>query len=458
MIIERKLKVERSKELLLLCFILLIFQSFSQDSVQFKKFFYPSGKLSSEGYIVNGKPDRYWKNYYESGFISSEGNRKNYLLDSTWKFYNSQGKLTTTIDYKLGLKEGWKCTYKDSVLILKEYFSGDVKEGITYTYFENGKLKSETPYVEGNINGIYYEYSDVEDSLIILLKEFKNGIVKKETVINRRNTKGKQGLWITFYPYRKIESEVIYVDDVINGYIKKYNVEGKLLLVEQYENGKITSSSKDLVKHVETNNHVQTIKEVETVKTKEEGTYQNGVKVGNWKYFYENGKISQEGVYNSKGKPIGEWKWYYESGNILREENYVNGLYDGLIIEYSDSGKIVMKAMYVEGLKDGEWFYEIGDHREIGQYKEGMKTGVWKHYYTINNELIYIGEYKEDEAIGKHKVFYNSGVLKEIGSYAGGLKNGDWIYYFENTEREKVITFRNGEEWKVNGQLVLKEK
>jgi len=442
---------------IILLFYLIPFKLFSQDSVQFKQFFYPSGKLSSEGYLVNGKPDKYWKNFYESGLISSEGNRKSFLLDSTWNFYNQEGKITSAINYKLGKKEGFKYTYYDSILISKETYSNDEKNGITYTFFPNGKLKLETPFIKNVIEGKSYEYSDIEDSLIIVIREYKTGILKKEININRKNNKGRQGLWISFYPDKTIESEATYIDNVLDGYIKKYNAEGKLLLVEQYENGNIIKSSKDIIKYDSSTIQNQKDNTQEVVKIKEEGVFQNGIKVGKWKYFYDNGKVSQEGEYNSKGKPIGEWRWYYESGKILREENYINGLYDGLITEYSDSGKIVMKGMFSEGLKQGEWFYEIGDYKEIGNYKDNMKTGIWKHYYTPYNKVIYIGEYKDGDPIGKHKIYYNTGVLKEEGSYAGGLKNGDWFYYLETTEREKVITFRNGEEWKVNGQLVLKE-
>ena len=51
------------------------------DSTQWvtKQFFYDNGKLASEGFLHNGKPDGYWKSYYETGIIKSEGNRKNYV-------------------------------------------------------------------------------------------------------------------------------------------------------------------------------------------------------------------------------------------------------------------------------------------------------------------------------------------------------------------------------------------
>src|SRR5687768_10347764 len=70
----------------------------------YNKFFYENGKISSEGYLKNGKPDGYWKNYFPNGKIKIEGNRKNFELDSIWKFYDEKGHLTKTISYKKGEK------------------------------------------------------------------------------------------------------------------------------------------------------------------------------------------------------------------------------------------------------------------------------------------------------------------------------------------------------------------
>lgn len=83
------------KTLVLLAFSLLFVVSSHAQEQQINtvtdgiaKFYYPNGKLSSEGTMQGGKPDGYWKTYFENGVIKSEGNRKNFLLDSVWKFYN----------------------------------------------------------------------------------------------------------------------------------------------------------------------------------------------------------------------------------------------------------------------------------------------------------------------------------------------------------------------------------
>src|SRR5688572_3990193 len=59
----------------------------------FKQFFYPGDKVvSSEGTMVNGRPDGYWKAYYENGKMKSEGTRTNGSVEGVWKFYNEDGK------------------------------------------------------------------------------------------------------------------------------------------------------------------------------------------------------------------------------------------------------------------------------------------------------------------------------------------------------------------------------
>ena len=68
-------------------------------------FHYPSGVKSSEGTLVNGQPDGWWRSYDEEGNLVSEGNRKNLQLDSVWNFYQ-KGRLYLTLHYSAGKKEG----------------------------------------------------------------------------------------------------------------------------------------------------------------------------------------------------------------------------------------------------------------------------------------------------------------------------------------------------------------
>ena len=42
----------------------------------YNKFYFPNGRISSEGTMRGGKPDGYWKSYYDNGQLKSEGNRR----------------------------------------------------------------------------------------------------------------------------------------------------------------------------------------------------------------------------------------------------------------------------------------------------------------------------------------------------------------------------------------------
>lgn len=104
----------------------------------FNRFFYPNGQVASEGMMVNGKPDGYWKTYYVTGVLKSEGNRKNFLLDSIWLFYTSTGDTLEKISYMYGKKNGYSYKYgkpedrarsKNGNIIAKELYINDKKEG-----------------------------------------------------------------------------------------------------------------------------------------------------------------------------------------------------------------------------------------------------------------------------------------------------------------------------------------
>ena len=127
------IKINNINLLLLVSLLFINVKIFSQDTLQkdgFVKFYYPNGKISSEGTLKNGKPEGYWKSYNPDGTVKSEGNRKNFQLDSLWKFFNGDGKLLLEITYKAGKKDGIKVSYLDNETI-KENFRNDIKEGYT---------------------------------------------------------------------------------------------------------------------------------------------------------------------------------------------------------------------------------------------------------------------------------------------------------------------------------------
>jgi antitoxin component YwqK of YwqJK toxin-antitoxin module len=478
----------------------------------YNKFYFDNGKISSEGTMRDGKPDGYWKTYSQTGALKSEGNRKNFQLDSVWKFYNEAGKLAFEFNYKDSKKTGLKKTFdtKDQTLVTAENFQNDVKDGNTTVYYKDGKVKQVIPFVAGKEEGQGYELSP--DSTTITVTQYKMGFIQHEEKINRRDDKGlKQGMWKEFYPTGVVKNEVNFSDDKMNGYFKEYSPKGSLLNTTKYINGAIQTNAPELAKlDVKTSYYdngavkfTATYKDgvaegiqrefspegnvigakifVEGVLTgegildtagrqqgpwkeyhpngelKSQGEYLNGKRIGDWVFYHPNKKIEQKGKYDKKGRAQGPWKWYYETGNLLREENYRNDLEDGTMTEYSDSGKVITKGDFIDGLKEGPWMLELPEYREEGSYKADVRDGEWKHYYTSNGKLRFVGKFIDGTPDGVQTYYYENGKEKQVGKYVGGMKEGEWKFYDETGFLFLTILFKNDIEIKFDGIKVVPE-
>jgi antitoxin component YwqK of YwqJK toxin-antitoxin module len=478
----------------------------------YNKFYYDNGKLSSEGTMRDGKPDGYWKTYSQNGTIKSEGNRKDYKLDSVWKFYSEQGKIAFEFNYKEGKKNGLKKTYdtKEGILLIAENYENDVKEGLTTTYYKDGKIKETIPFVAGKEEGQGFEYDP--DGTILTLTQYKMGFIQKSEIINRKDKNGlKQGLWKEFYPNGMVKTEVTYTDGKMSGYLKEYSLKGSLTNTTKYIDGVLQTDAPELAKlDVKTAyydngavRYTATYKDgvaegiqrefspegkvinakvyvggtltgegiLDTAGRKQgpwkeyhpngvlksKGVYLNGKRVDDWTFYFANEKTEQKGKYDKKGRAQGPWKWYYESGNILREENYRNNLQDGLMTEYSDSGKVITKGEYLDGLKEGPWILELQEYREEGSYKADKRDGEWKHYYTLTNQLRFEGKFVDDVPDGMQFFYYPDGKLKQKGKYVGGLKEGNWEFYDEDGFLFLTILYKNDIELRFDGVKVVPE-
>lgn len=485
---------------------------FGQDSIPkngFQQFFYPNGKLASEGTMRNGQPDGYWKSYYETGMLKSEGNRKEFKLDSAWRFYNPEGKLVLKINFRDGKRNGYKTSWLDKETI-KEQYIDDIKEGYTEYDHPDGWKKMEIPFVKGLEQGLGKEYNEKGD--IITITEYKKGFIVERLKINRRDKiNRKQGRWMSFWENGKVRIEGTYKDDKKNGYFKEYSENGDLVTITKYLNDVIQPQAVEIQK-LETEKEYYEDGRIKSIRLyrngvpegiaigyspegkivsateyrngilfgeglvledgsrnghwkeyypggflKAEGDYTNGIKTGSWKYYHQNGKIEQTGVYNKEGKPDGVWKWYFDSGQLLREENYYRGKKDGLSEEYAEDGTIIEHGDYLDDQEDGSWFQLIGDFYQKGSYTDGLRTGPWISYQLHQGEnsfdslVIFKGSFLDDLPDGKHTYYWANGKVRDEGSYVAGKKEGDWIKYNYDGTLFMIITYRNGIETRYDG-------
>jgi len=471
----------------------------------FVKFYYPGGKLSSEGTMREGKPDGYWKTYYENGVLKSEGNRKNFLLDSVWKFYDDSAMLLVSITYAADKKNGLKTTYRQGEMTT-ETFVNDIKQGPTTYFYPNGKVRLVVNFVSGLENGIARELDT--DGTVITYMEYKRGFLVSRERINRKDSKGlKQGRWKYFYDNNNVKLEGVFKDDKKNGYFKDYDENGSLLSVKKfvndveqvevqeltslklktdyYPNGKVKtvgSYNGNIPEGVRreynevgkiTAGYIFTkgaltgegIVDEEGIKEgdwrefytdgtlRSVGSYSKGKPVGSWKYYFENGKLESEGKYTKTGLLDGTWRWYFEDASIRRVQSYIAGTEDGEYEEHDETGRLIVKGQYTEGLEEGDWVYDFGNYRELGSYRGGASFGKWKSYYA-DGTLRFDGEYIDDNLNGRVNWYWPSGKLKDQGNFVNGSREGDWITFNEDGTPFLVITYRGDVEKRYDGIVI----
>ncbi len=115
----------------------------------------------------------------------------------------------------------------------------------------------------------------------------------------------------------------------------------------------------------------------------EEGTYENGRKVGSWKMYFPSGKIKSEITYIN-GRPKGPYKTYYENGNVEEQGNWALNKQTGSFKRYHENGQVSQQFTFNEsGKRDGvqKYFHENGQLMIEGSWNGGKEDGEIKEYF-----------------------------------------------------------------------------
>ena len=474
------------------------------DPNGYNVFRYENGRIASEGHFKNGQPDGIWKSYYSDGTLKSIGLKSKGLSDSTWVFFDDEGRKSKIFDFALDQKNGCAQYLDTNGRVIKEvYFIEDVPQDEILEYYSNGKLKKRTKIENGKEVGLALEYN--ESGEIITEVIYDNGFLKERNEYNRFNEIGeKTGVWRTFHPNGTIESEIGYENGKKSGLAKTYNKKGKLIDLRRMDGDTLAGHKDELViidlyKAFYEDGKIKLIgginnglkngifreydKEGEIIngyiydydtliaegmisaagiyqgewrhyykigKLAAEGNYIDSKKDGKWIYYYANGKKEQEGKY-VENELKGEWKWYYQNGQIKRIEFYnKKSLLEGSVFEYDSLGNEMTRGEYYNGLKEGDWFYQVGDYKEVGSFSRGYEDGIWNYYY-LNGRLAFTGAFNEGEPKGKHVYYHQNGIPKLVGKYLGGEKHGKWKAYNRQGEKTQVIEYRRGEMYRIDG-------
>lgn len=139
------------------------------------------------------------------------------------------------------------------------------------------------------------------------------------------------------------------------------------------------------------------------------------------KFYYDNGKISSEGMMRN-GKPDGYWKTYYPSGKIKSEGNRKEHLLDSLWKFYSEEGKLTVEF----------------------DYRNGKKNGFKKTYDLKDGYLVQEESFVDDVKHGPTNIYYASGNKKQAIPFEKGSENGTGYEYAEDGTIITLIDYKTG--------------
>ncbi len=501
----KKIYVLERKISILILAMMPIFVSAQPTEEIYEVYRYDNGKISSEGTMVDGMPEGYWKTYYPTGQLKSEGNRVNHLLDSVWIFYDESGLPTTAINYELGMRQGETITYREGVKYEVANFENDLKQGFTTLYYPTGEIHQEIPFIESQESGEGFEYG--RDGRIITLLTYRDGYLRHAEKVNRYDNDGRRrGPWIEYHPNGVKAMEGTYMNGEKHGIFKTYDRKGNLLTLIKYKNGEpVVDSEQSVILDLRntyypdgtvksTGGYVEGKKEgthrfydldgsitggavyhlgektgegivdekgnlqgdwklyYDSGQLKAEGDYEDSKRTGDWTFYHKNGAVEHRGKYE-EGLPQGKWLWYFDNGKLRRDEFYRRGREDGSVVEYDIEGEVISKGDFTAGYKEGEWFYHVGDHTEKGAYRDGERTGEWVYEYA-NGKVNFRGEFIAGLPVGRHQWFYPNGQIKKEGRYSSGIRVGTWKKYDEDGLQTLTVRYKSGLEYKINGRKV----
>ena len=225
--------------------------AWSQDSTQVQ-YRYPSGAVSSEGWLVNGIPEGYWRSFYADGTWKSEGNRLRGELEGEWVFYDEAGRVQTTLNYVGGQKNGEEIRW-DSTGVQRRImpWTLDALQGEERVLDERGTLVETIPWDNGKREGVALGFAtdaNQERGRIIRRMGYRNDLLRWVEEVNRYDDQGrKTGKWLTFWSNGRIREEGPWERGLKEGVFKRFSRQGDLEGTETWHRGELVEDAPEAV-------------------------------------------------------------------------------------------------------------------------------------------------------------------------------------------------------------------
>lgn len=313
-------------------------------------------------YNANNEKSGKWINFYPDGRIHKEMNYTEDLLDGLYKEYDQNGNLALVLKYEKGkiIEQSDNAQEQELLNVKREFnkqgnlvFSGSYKKEIAvgiHRFFNNeGKV----------VNAIIYDdFGHKISEGIVDLEGKKEGSWKDFYYSGELRAEGayrdsrRTGKWMFYYKNGSPEQEGSYLRGYPDGYWKWYYENGNILREESYFNGR---EDGEMIEYdidgniIAKGNFINGEKEGDwfyaVADHKEMGSYQSGLRIGKWEFYYTNDVLKFEGEF-TQGLANGKHKFYYENGVLKEERYYEMGLREKNWKKYDEEGNIMMVISY----------------------------------------------------------------------------------------------------------------
>ena len=235
-----------------------------------------------------------------------------------------------------------------------------------------------------------------------------------------------------------------------------------------------------------------------TGQTSVSGNYENGLMEGEWRYYFENGKLKAEvlfikgdgenvseisGVplngrnekwifYNDNGKKSAVAKYkngkfdgvtrrWYETGKKQYEGTVMDTIYIGVHINWSPDGKDQSKIDYGNGVGGNGLFkrwYENGNKKVEGNLKNGFEDGLWVNWYESGSKKQEV-TWKNGNGHGLSIGWHENGQKEKEGNYVEGKPDGFWVWWNINGQKKQEGNYKDSHQvgkwsyWNSDGTL-----
>ena len=206
---------------------------------------FKEGILTGEGILdEQGHEQGLWKEYHPNGQLKSQGEYKDGKRIGEWIFYYPNGQIEQKgkYDKKGRAQDVWKWYYEDGKLLREETYVDDLRDGLMTEYNDTGTVITKGEFIEGQKEKLWvYELGDYkeegnykEDKRDGAWKHYytNNGKLRFEGKYIDGNPDGKH---VYYYPDGKVKEDGRYIVGRKEGDWKYYSEDGTLFLTILYK-------------------------------------------------------------------------------------------------------------------------------------------------------------------------------------------------------------------------------